>query len=273
MKRALFAIAMTCLATPVFAQDIDLGLGGDASSLLNIPAPRGNPPARGVAPAGRGAPGRGAAGNAVPVDRLVRLRELFAQANMPLSKEQETALNALMNTEIPAMRQELQKRVLELQKAKGDGAAPPQTPEQQPLPGATPQRGAPPPTNVPSMEELTPEIIRLNDQLLGKMADATALALEQRTYLKKLYRDQVKSRGGFDAIKLTLEDAGAPFSAEQIAQIQPMFDQQNEARLQLLKGTQGQPPEKAKLDELQRNTLAKVLKLLTVQQRAALVGK
>ena len=55
------------------------------------------------------------------------------------------------------------------------------------------------------------------------------------------------SRGGFNAIKLTLEDAGAAFSPEQIAEIQP-----------LLKDSQG--PE----------TLAKIIKLLTPAQRAAL---
>ena len=82
--------------------------------------------------------------------------------------------------------------------------------------------------------------IRLNDQLLGKMESVSSLSPEQQAFMKKLYRDQVKSRGGFDAIKLTLEDAGAPFSPEQIAEIQP-----------LLKDSQG--PE----------TLAKIIKLLT----------
>jgi hypothetical protein len=76
------------------------------------------------------------------------------------------------------------------------------------------------------MDELAPEIIRLNDQLLGKIADAPLLASPQQSLIRKLYKDQVKSRGGFDAIKLTREDAGAPFSSEQIAQIQPFFDQQ-----------------------------------------------
>ena len=122
MKRALLTVAVLLLASPVFAQEIDLGLGGDVSSLLNLPAPRGNtPPARGGAPAGRGAPApaRGAAPNGPPVDRLVRLREMLTGANVPLSKEQETGLNALLNTEIPVMRQTLQTRILQMQRAKG----------------------------------------------------------------------------------------------------------------------------------------------------------
>src|SRR5207237_7569045 len=48
--RLLFVFALLLwiiVASPVFAQEVDLGLGGDASSLLNLPAPRGNTPARG----------------------------------------------------------------------------------------------------------------------------------------------------------------------------------------------------------------------------------
>jgi len=258
MTRVILLIAISFLASPMFAQEIDLGLGGDVSGLLNLPAPRGNTPARGTAPAGRGtaAPARGTAPNTPPIDRLMRLREILAGANTPLSKEQETALTALVNSEIPVMRETLQKRILELQRA---GPAP--------APAAT---GA---GNLPSMDELAPEIIRLNDQLLGKIAAAPVLSPEQQTLLKKLCKDQVKSRGGFDAIKLTLEDEGAPFSDDQSAQIQPLFDEQNQARIQLIKESQGQPPDKAKLDQLQRETLAKVLKLLTAPQRAALLTR
>jgi len=240
-------IFCVCLANPVFAQDVDLGLGGDASSLLNLPAPRGNTPARGGAARG-GAAGRGA--NAAPVDRLVRLRDMFAGANMSLTKEQETALNTLLNAEIPAMRRTLQARITELQKDQSPG-----------------------PASLPGMDELAPEIIRLNDELLGKVSAAPGLSPEQQAFIKKLYKDQVKSRGGLDAIKLTLQDAGAPFTAEQIVQIQPLFDEQNRARLQLLKDSQGQPPDKTKIDQLQRDTLGKVLKLLNPAQRAALLAK
>ena len=123
------------------------------------------------------------------------------------------------------------------------------------------------------MDELAPEIIRLNDQLLGKIAAAPILNPEQQTFIKKLYKDQVKSRGGLDAIKLTLEDAGAPFTAAQIAQIQPLFDEENQARLKLIQENPSQPPDKARLDQLQRETLGKVLKMLTAPQRTALLAK
>jgi len=218
MKRLFLPIVFSCfLVSSGFAQDVDLGLGGDASSLLNLPAPRGNTPARGAAPAARGS-------NTPVVDRLVRLREMFSSANLVLSKEQEVALTTFLNAEIPEMRRALQSRITQLQNGKA--------------PGST-----------PSMDELAPEIVRLNDQLLGKMSSVAGLNSDQQAFLRKLYHDQVKSRGGFDAIKLTLEDAGAPFTTEQMTQIQPLFDHQD------------------------RDTLAKVLKLLTPAQRTALLAK
>jgi hypothetical protein len=50
-----------------------------------------------------------------------------------------------------------------------------------------------------------------------------------------------------------------------------LFDEQNQAKLQLLK--ESQSPDKAKIDQLQRETLVKVIKLLTATQRSALVAK
>src|SRR5262245_41476142 len=148
MKRVFALLLWIALASPVFAQDVDLGLGGDASSLLNLPAPRGNTsPAR-----GRGGNGGNAAAAVPTVDRLLRLRELFAGANLPLAKEQEAGLTSLLSVEIPAMRRTLQERISALQK----------------------------PGTQLSMDELAPEIIRLNDQLLGKMASVSSLSPEQQ---------------------------------------------------------------------------------------------
>jgi len=245
MKRMMLTIACVILASPIFAQEIDLGLGGDVSNLLNLPAPRGSMPARGAASARGDQSSRGA--GAPPVDRLVRLRELLLSANLPLAREQEAALNSFLNAEVSAMRRTLQERIAEVEKKRGGGAGS---------------------GNLPSMDELAPEIIRLNDQLLGKMAGLPGLKPEQQAFVKKLYQDQVKSRGGFEAIKLTLENAGVPFSAEQIGQIQPLFDEQNQAKLQLLK----ESPDKVKIDQLQRETLSKVIQLLTPTQRSALVA-
>src|SRR5438105_12744696 len=96
------------------------------------------------------------------------------------------------------------------------------------------------------------EIIRLNDQLLGEMAAAPSLKPEQQAFVKKLYQDQVKSRGGFDAIKLTLGNAGVPFSAEQIARIKLLFAEHNQPKFQLLK--ESRSPDRATIDQLQRES-------------------
>src|SRR5262249_42450374 len=150
MKRLLCAIVLGFTAASVYAQDAG-DLGG---FFLDIPAPRGNAPARG-APARGPAPRGGAA--AAPVDRLGHLRELLASSNLPLTMEQETALNGILNVETPLMRQKLQARVLELQRSNGGQAT-----------GSAPVAGARGlPASSPSPEELAPEYNRLNDELLG----------------------------------------------------------------------------------------------------------
>jgi hypothetical protein len=269
MKRLFLTVSFLFLTSPLFAQDVDLIGAGGIGDLLDIPAPRG------AAPAARGgAPARGAAPTAPPVDRLVRLRELMNQASAPLNKEQETGLNNLINSEIPMMRQTLQRKAMQIQMQKVGGApAPP--PAQAAPPGAP--AGARGPNPAAAMlggitpEDIAPEIIRLNDQLLGKIAAAPMLTPPQQAVIKKVYKDQIKAHGGFEAIKMTMDDANVSFTPEQVAQIQPLFDEQEKARIQLIKDNQGQPPDKAKQDQLQRETLAKVLKLLTPAQRSALL--
>jgi hypothetical protein len=121
-------------------------------------------------------------------------------------------------------------------------------------------------------EDIAPEIIRLNDQLLGKIAAAPMLSPAQQAVMKKIYKDQVRAHGGFEAIKMTMDDAGASFTAEQVAQIQPLFEEKERAKIQLARDAAGQPVEKAKLDALDRETLGKVLRLLTPPQRTALAA-
>ena len=269
MKRLLWFMIIGLFAVPLQAQDAG-DLGGFS---LDIPAPTGNAPGRGAAPARGGAPargaapaGRGAQPAGTPIDRLVRMRELLKESNVPLTMEQESSLNAILDAEVPAMRQRLQARILELQRAKA-ASQPPAATTTQPS-GA---RGLPP-AAMPSPDELTPEYNRLNDELLGKLASAPTLKVEQQTILKKLQKDQIKSRGGFDALSLTMADAGVPFTDQQSAQIQALFDQQNEARLQLARESQGGVADPAKASQLERSTLGKVLQLLSPPQRTALAA-
>jgi hypothetical protein len=286
MKRFFLTISFLLLTSPVFAQDVDLIGAGGIGDLLDIPAPRGAAPPRG------GAPARGGAPTAPPVDRLVRLRELMNQASAPLNKEQETGLNNLINSEIPMMRQALQRKAMQIQMQKGGmpprggtgpaGAPDTKAPVPPPAQAAAPPPGAPAGARGPNPaaamlagitpEDIAPEIIRLNDQLLGKIAAAPMLTPPQQAVIKKIYKDQIKAHGGFEAIKMTMDDANVSFTAEQVAQIQPLFDEQEKVRIQLIKENQGQPLDKAKQDQLQRETLAKVLKLLTPAQRTALLA-
>jgi hypothetical protein len=68
-----------------------------------------------------------------------------------------------------------------------------------------------------------------------------------------------------------MADAGLPFTDQQSAPIQALFDQQNQARLQLARESQGQL-DPAKAAQLEMSTLAKVLQLLSPPQRTALAG-
>ena len=95
MKRFFCIFAIALLASPVFAQDDgggDGGLfGGDGGGLF-----------------GGGNAGGGNRGNAQAPDRLVTLKDMLAKANAPLNKDQEKALNTLLDKEIKAMSEAFQ---------------------------------------------------------------------------------------------------------------------------------------------------------------------
>src|SRR5262245_16622081 len=99
MKYLLGSLAFLLLASSAFAQEVDFGAFGDPGSLLSPSAP-----ARGAATT----PARGAAPAPPPPDRLVRMRDALVKAEAPMTKEQETELNKLLDAEIPAMRRTIQ---------------------------------------------------------------------------------------------------------------------------------------------------------------------
>jgi hypothetical protein len=153
----------------------------------------GGAPARGAAQVARGAApsARGAQPAGPPIDRLVRIRELLKTSNFPVTMEQESALNGILDTEVPAMRQKLQARILELQRAKAAGQ-PPAAPQPTGAREGTPDA-------MPSPEELTPEYNRLSDELLGKLASASVLTTEQQNVLKKLQK--IRSNRAADSMR------------------------------------------------------------------------
>jgi len=287
MNRVLTLLALLLLlSVAAYAQDVDFGAFGDPGSLLTP-----------VAPAARGtAPARGGATPAPPPDRLVRLRDALTKAEAPLTREQETELNKLLDTEIPAMRRTLQthgqqlmaERQVNAPPAAATPAAPPPSPPAAPSPQTPPAagtpnaallaaalaaRGATPSSRVPAevLDALEVEMRQMNDALFGKVASSPALNATQQSVLTKMARTQIRSRGGFDALRITLEDANAPLTEEQVPKVKAVFEEQKTARAAFVKQSQG-TPDPATLKQLERDALTKVVGLLVPAQRTALLA-
>jgi len=287
MNRVLTLLALLLLlSVTAYAQDVDFGAFGDPGSLLTP-----------VAPAARGtAPARGGATPAPPPDRLVRLRDVLTKAEAPLTREQETELNKLLDTEIPAMRRTLQthgqqlmaERQVNAPPAAATPAAPPPSPPAAPSPQTPPAagtpnaallaaalaaRGATPSSRVPAevLDALEVEMRQMNDALFGKVASSPALNATQQSVLTKMARTQIRSRGGFDALRITLEDANAPLTEEQVPKVKAVFEEQKTARAAFVKQSQG-TPDPATLKQLERDALTKVVGLLIPAQRTALLA-
>jgi hypothetical protein len=258
MKRFVPSLIIVLLAVPAFGQDVDFGAFGDPGSLLTPTPP----------PAARGAtPPRGAAPPVARPDRLVRLRDALLKAGTPLNTDQESALNKLLDAEIPEMRRTLQthgRQMLAERAANSEPAAPP--------PVAAP-RGAPPSSRVPPdiLDALEVEMRQMNDALFTKIASSQALDTTQQSVLTKMARAQIRARGGFEALRISMEDAGTPLTTEQVPKVQELFEQQKTARAALARESQG-TPDQARIQQLDRETLTKVVGLLMPAQRSALLA-
>ena len=260
MRQSFSVLVCVLLATAAYAQDVDFGAFGDPGTLLGpgSPAPAA---ARGAAPA------RGAT-VAPPPDRLVRLRDILSKAEAPLTKEQESELNKLLDAEIPAMQRTIQTHGREMMAAKAESAP---TPRATATPPGAP--AAPPSSRVPPeiLDALEVEWRQLNDALFTRVASSPTLNAKQQSILTKMSRDQIRSRGGFEALRIAMEDAGAPFTAEQVPKVQALFGDQKTARATLARESQG-TPDPAALKQLERDTLTKVVGLLVPAQRTALLA-
>jgi hypothetical protein len=325
MKRLLwiFAIGMIAsLATPVFAQDDDFGGG-----LFSFDPGFDNPNAGGAARGNRGGDRGGAAAPAP--DRLVRLRDMMQKANAPLSKDDETKLNTLLDAEMPPIQLKILKLldenglVDELYRGQGQGQGQGGFAGGQGRGGfqrggqggqggqdgaqaggqagqgggfnrgggnrgggdGAGQRGAfgggqgrggrnggnalaRIVQNDPEGPVAT-ELTKMNDELIGKVV--AALQPPQQAVLKKYQNDQIRNRGGFDALKLNMEDAGAPLTPEQIGPIQALYDEQKKAKADLAKESAPAKPEQAKVTAMETQTMTKVLRVLNAAQKKALV--
>ena len=283
MKRLSWLFSILLLASPVFAQDGgggDFGGGGDVFG------------GDGGLFGGGGNAGGGNRGQAQAPDRLATMKDMMLKANTPITKDQEKALNTLLDREIKAMSEAF---TAKFGQEPGAAVAAPRGQQGQgqfqgrgqgagqgrgQAPGGAgaggPQRGAgrggaagagaaPPIADNP----MVAEIRRMNEELLGKVT--ASLKPEQQAVIRKFQNDQIRARGGIDALKLTMEEAGAPLTPDQIPQIQALYVEENQARIQLLRESQGQP-DSAALSQLQLGTMTKVTRLLTPDQRKALLA-
>ena len=112
------------------------------------------------------------------------------------------------------------------------------------------------------------ELKKINDDLMSKIT--AALKPEQQAAFKKYLNGEIKKQGGFGALKVTMEEAGAPLTAEQEPQIQGFYNDDTQLRAQLRRESQGNP-DPAKLADIDKVTMGKVAKVLTAAQRKALL--
>jgi hypothetical protein len=247
MKRLFFALTVLLIATPMFAQDE--GGGGGAFA--------------------------GGGGNQVftRIDAVNPMEPVKAflqsKANITLSADQEKTLRPQVEAAFQQIRDLSERNAAqrggdrrggggfnggggggERRGGRGRGA------------GADPNSLAAL-QNGPAAEELK----KINDDLMSKIT--AALKPDQQAAFKKYLNGEIKKAGGLGALKVTMEEAGAPFTPEQETQLQGFYNEDAQQRAQLRRESQGNP-DPAKLADIDKATMTKVVKILTPAQRKAL---
>ena len=110
---------------------------------------------------------------------------------------------------------------------------------------------------------------QVNQEYTRKVNEA--LTLDQQRSLRRYRTERIMTRGGFQALKLILDNAQTPFTPEQETQVQSLYAEFNRQVDQLARDSKG-APDRAQLDKLQSETLGKVVRLMTPTQRRALAA-
>jgi hypothetical protein len=252
MKQLLCICAIALLATPVFAQD-EGGGGGLPSSLFGgaLDAPRGEQPK--------------------PMDAV---KKFFAQAQVNISGDQERAMRPVVESAF----KQVQDTVERLSAAQPGG---------QPARGQGGERrggggggfdggqrrgggrgGQAAGANAAANPQLAAELQKINDEVVPKIL--AMLKPDQQAAFKKWQNDEIKKNGGFAALKIIMDEAGAPLTEAQEPQIRNLYVEDTQQRQQLRRDGQG-TPDPAKIAELEKTTMSKVVRLLTPEQRKALL--
>ena len=246
MKRLIWISALLLLTTPVFAQDDApatpfAGGGGGAQVFTRVDA--ANP--------------------------MEQVKAFLAKANITLNADQEKTLRPSVEAAIKQL-QDISERFAAERDARGD--------DERRGRGDGGGRGdfggrgrgegrgggLAALSNGPAAQELK----KMNDDLMAKIT--SVLKPDQQAAFKKFQNDEIKKAGGFAALKVVMEEAGAPVTAEQEPQIQALYTEDAQQRVQLFRESQGRP-DAAKVADLERTTMGKVARLLTPAQRKALL--
>jgi hypothetical protein len=242
MKRLLWLFGIVLAATPVFAQEEG---GGLPSSLFT----------------GGDFTDRGEKAN--PMDAI---KKFFAQAKVTFAGDQERAIRPIVEAAFKQVQDTVER--LGGPPAGGAGGG-----ERRGgggggggfEPGQRRGRGG---ANAAGNPQLTAELQKINDDVLTKIV--AVLKPEQQAAFKKWQNEEIKKGGGFSALKVIMEEAGAPLTATQEPQIRSLYVEDNQQHLRLQREGQG-TADPAKVAELEKTTMSKIVRLLTPEQRKALL--
>ena len=110
---------------------------------------------------------------------------------------------------------------------------------------------------------------RINLEYTRKVNEV--LSQDQRGELRRYRTEQIMMRGGFQALRLLMENAETPFTPEQEKQIQGIYGDFNRQVDQLTRDAKGKT-DRAQLDKLENEALGKVVRLMNPPQRRALAA-
>ena len=110
---------------------------------------------------------------------------------------------------------------------------------------------------------------RINVEYTRKVNEV--LTPDQRAELRRYRTEQIMMRGGYQALRLIMENAGTPFTPEQEKQVTAIYVDFNRIVDQLARDGKG-TPNRAELDKAENEALGKVVRLMTPAQRRALAA-
>ena len=188
------------------------------------------------------------------VNPMEQVKAFLAKASITLSSDQERTLRPAVEAAIKQL-QDISDRFVGRGERRGGGE----------------RRGRGDASGIAALADgpAAQELKRMNDDLMSKIN--AVLKPDQQTAFKKFQNDEIKKGGGFAALKVVMEEAGAPLTAEQEPQIQGLYTEDAKLRAQLFREAQGRP-DPGQLADLEKATMAKVARLLTPAQRKALLG-